>query len=101
VRERNWVNFKPGELRVCTNCHGINTYDQAGQAAPTNTPQALGTLMQQWTRVVRNYCPTSGGTGSWSYNGVPWQNDHEGQQYRIQTCQGGSCCNGLPAVQTQ
>ncbi|MBL6750811.1 MAG: choice-of-anchor D domain-containing protein [Nevskia sp.] len=101
VRERNWLSFKPGELRVCTNCHGINTYDQAGHTAPTNAPQALSGLMQQWVKVVRNNCPASGGTGTWSYNGVPFSSDREGQQYRIQTCQGGACCDGLPAVQAQ
>jgi hypothetical protein len=101
VRERNWLSFKPGELRVCTNCHGINTYDQAGQGAPTNPPQALAALVQQWVNVVRNFCPASGGTGTWSFNGVPFANDGEGQQYRIQTCQGGTCCDGLPAAQAQ
>jgi len=49
VRERNWLSFAPGEVRVCTSCHGINTMDQAGAIAPTNKPQALVDLLQHWS----------------------------------------------------
>ncbi len=86
---------------MCANCHGINTADQAGGAPPTNAPQALTALMTEWTKAVRNNCPATGGTGTWSFTGVPFSNDNEGTQYRIQTCQGGACCDGLPATQTQ
>jgi hypothetical protein len=48
VRERYWLTFQPGEIRVCTNCHGINTLDQKGQPAPTNEPQALQDLLEYW-----------------------------------------------------
>lgn len=48
VRERYWVTFQPGEVRVCASCHGINTKDQLGHAAPVNTPQALTNLLQWW-----------------------------------------------------
>lgn len=48
VRERYWLTFQPGEVRVCTSCHGINSKDQANQNLPTNSPQALLTLLQQW-----------------------------------------------------
>lgn len=53
VKERFWVTFKKGEIRSCANCHGINTSDQTGSLAnpvtrPTNPPQALGTLLQNW-----------------------------------------------------
>jgi len=48
VRERNWLTFQPGEIRVCGSCHGLSDKDQAGQAAPTNEPEALGTLLGQW-----------------------------------------------------
>ena len=49
VRERYWVTFQPGEMRVCTNCHGINTVDVVlGQPAPTNPPQALRDLARWW-----------------------------------------------------
>jgi hypothetical protein len=48
VRERNWLTFQPGEIRVCGSCHGLSDKDQAGQAAPTNEPQALLTLLEHW-----------------------------------------------------
>jgi hypothetical protein len=41
VRERLWVTFQPGEVRVCASCHGLNNVDQTGATAPTNTPDAL------------------------------------------------------------
>jgi hypothetical protein len=53
VKERFWVTFKKGEIRSCANCHGINTSDQSGTIAnpvtrPTNPPQALAALLQNW-----------------------------------------------------
>ncbi len=48
VRERVWITVQPGEVRVCASCHGANTQDQAGHAAPTNKPEALRTLLQAW-----------------------------------------------------
>ena len=48
VRERYWVTMQPGEVRVCTSCHGINDQDQAHQPAPANSPQALLLLLQHW-----------------------------------------------------
>ncbi|MEA2627049.1 MAG: hypothetical protein QOD06_3094, partial [Candidatus Binatota bacterium] len=102
VRERNWVSFKPGELRVCSNCHAANTFDQAGHAAPKNVPQALTELAQEWRKVVRSSCPETGGTGQWSYAGVPFSAREDGTRYRTQTCQGGNgCCDGMPSTETQ
>lgn len=48
VRERNWISFQPGEIRVCTSCHGLSDRDQAGNDEATNPPQALLTLLQAW-----------------------------------------------------
>ncbi len=48
VRERFWLTFQPGEVRVCTSCHGLSQYDQKHHTAPTNAPQALQTLLEQW-----------------------------------------------------
>ncbi len=48
VRERYWVTFQPGEVRVCTSCHGINTADHLGNSGPTNPPLALSQLMSHW-----------------------------------------------------
>ncbi|MBI3161614.1 MAG: S-layer homology domain-containing protein [Chloroflexi bacterium] len=48
VRERVWVTFQPGEIRVCTSCHGVNDKDQAGNTPPQNQPQALLDLLEHW-----------------------------------------------------
>jgi hypothetical protein len=48
VRERDWLTFQPGEVRVCASCHGVNSKDQAGGVAPTNPPEALRTLLRFW-----------------------------------------------------
>jgi hypothetical protein len=48
VRERNWITFQAGEMRTCASCHGTNTANQAGLAAPSNKPQALRELLKYW-----------------------------------------------------
>jgi hypothetical protein len=48
VRERNWITFQAGEMRVCASCHGVNARDQAGRAAPVHKPQALRALLGWW-----------------------------------------------------
>jgi hypothetical protein len=48
VRERYWLTFQPGEVRVCSSCHGVNTRDQLGQAAPAHSPEALRALLKAW-----------------------------------------------------
>jgi len=48
VRERYWLTFQPGEIRACTNCHGVNTVDVFGGGIPQNEPQALRTLAAWW-----------------------------------------------------
>jgi hypothetical protein len=48
VRERLWLTFQPGEIRVCASCHGLNSIDQAGNFVPQNTPQALIQLLDFW-----------------------------------------------------
>lgn len=48
VRERYWLTFQAGEVRVCGSCHGINTKNQLNQAPPANTPSALTALLQFW-----------------------------------------------------
>ena len=46
VRERYWVTFQPGEIRVCPNCHGINETDVVvHEPSPTNPPEALAPLL--------------------------------------------------------
>jgi hypothetical protein len=47
VRERYWVTFQPGEIRVCPNCHGINETDVVvHEPSPTNPPEALAPLLE-------------------------------------------------------
>lgn len=48
VRERYWINFQPGEIRVCDSCHGVNALNQLGDPPPQNQPQALAELLQHW-----------------------------------------------------
>src|SRR5690606_8442243 len=48
VRERNWVSFAPGEVRVCVSCHGINRRSQTGDPPPENPPEALRLLLESW-----------------------------------------------------
>jgi len=65
VKERYWVTFRPGEVRTCANCHGINVKDQAGNSSPTNAAFALRLLLRQWrTNEANAYSLTvSNGTG--------------------------------------
>jgi len=48
VRERYWVTFQPGEIRVCASCHGVNSSDHLGNPAPSNPPLALAQLLAHW-----------------------------------------------------
>jgi hypothetical protein len=48
VRERVWITFQPGEVRVCASCHGVNAKDQADAPAPVNKPEALRALLRYW-----------------------------------------------------
>ncbi len=49
VRERYWVTFQPGEIRVCASCHGVSSVDQAGRSSIESTPDALRTLLNAWS----------------------------------------------------
>ena len=51
VRERYWLTFQPGEVRVCASCHGLSEYDQTGAGVPTNPPQALYDLLLFWQTI--------------------------------------------------
>ncbi|WP_150107413.1 InlB B-repeat-containing protein [Pedosphaera parvula] len=69
VKERFWLTFRPGEIRTCANCHGINDKDQLGRPSPTNPPQALRELLRYWrTNGASTYQLTvSQGSGSGAY----------------------------------
>lgn len=53
VHERYWVTFQPGEIRVCTSCHGLNTADQLGRSTPVNKPQALRDMLDYYKTSLR------------------------------------------------
>ncbi|MBK6853903.1 MAG: hypothetical protein IPG93_20545 [Burkholderiales bacterium] len=53
VRERVWITFQPGEVKVCAGCHGANAADQAGRAAPQNKPEALRSLLRYWNTLPK------------------------------------------------
>ncbi|MCC6546901.1 hypothetical protein IT570_07005 [Candidatus Sumerlaeota bacterium] len=51
VRERYWLTFQPGEIRSCTNCHGVNTEDIFNNPPASNPPEALTGLLRWWKSV--------------------------------------------------
>ena len=53
VRERLWITFQPGEVRVCASCHGVNTKDQSGAPPPVNKPEALRDLLRFWKTIPK------------------------------------------------
>jgi hypothetical protein len=69
VKERYWITFRPGEVRTCANCHGINDKDQSGHGSPTNAPQALQQLLRLWrTNAANAYSLiVSNGSGGGNY----------------------------------
>jgi hypothetical protein len=69
VRERYWVTFRPGEVRTCANCHGINDKDQVGRLSPTNAPSALRELLRLWRTNSANAwsLTVSNGNGSGAF----------------------------------
>jgi len=66
VRERYWLTFQPGEIRVCTSCHGLNHHDQASESVPTNEPEALRQLLQWWKGILFRDGFESGDPSKWS-----------------------------------
>jgi hypothetical protein len=57
LRERYWLTFQPGEIRVCASCHGVNTVDQSGHDAPVNPPAALSELLSFWKDLPKSETP--------------------------------------------
>jgi len=74
VKERYWLSFRPGEVRTCANCHGINAADQLGRPSPTNAPLALRQLLRLWkTNAANAYALTvnyGSGSGNWGAGSV-------------------------------
>jgi hypothetical protein len=48
VRERYWLSFQPGEVRVCASCHGINQTSQLGTPESQTPPEGLRQLLRLW-----------------------------------------------------
>lgn len=57
VRERYWLTFQRGEIRLCTSCHGLNSKDQAGGTTPVNQPEALRDLLRYWKNLPQGGSP--------------------------------------------
>jgi hypothetical protein len=66
VRERYWLTFQPGEIRVCTSCHGLNSEDQAGSGEPQNPPEALRALLRWWKGMIFRDGFEKGNSAAWS-----------------------------------
>ncbi|MEM9303355.1 MAG: hypothetical protein AAGE01_14665 [Pseudomonadota bacterium] len=60
VRERVWITFQPGEVRVCDGCHGVNRVSQAGVGPATNEAQALEALLTRWQQRANDGIFSSG-----------------------------------------
>ena len=52
VRERQWLTFAPGEIRTCEGCHGINDKTHLGNDKPSNKPEALRRLVNDWKKRI-------------------------------------------------
>ena len=52
MRERYWLTFQPGEMRICTSCHGLSSDDQAGRPEPMNAPEALRQVVRYYRDVL-------------------------------------------------
>ncbi len=52
VRERYWLTFQPGEVRVCTSCHGLSSHDQLGNPESLNAPEALRQIVRYYRDVL-------------------------------------------------
>jgi hypothetical protein len=97
VRERYWLTFQPGEVRVCASCHGINTASQMNAPPPTNTPAALTALLQHWKTVQSgapgaptNVAATASGTTSVGVSWTASAGATAGTQYEVARASAGS-----------
>lgn len=69
VRERFWLSFQPGEIRLCTSCHGLNSKDQANGTRPENKPEALRDLLRYWKSCPGPATAVSPAPGATGYAG--------------------------------
>ncbi|MBX3053218.1 MAG: hypothetical protein KF753_17170 [Caldilineaceae bacterium] len=71
VRERYWLTFQPGEVRVCAACHGLSDKDQQGNTAPQNPPEALRQLLKAWKAEQPVTTPTATATATTTVTPTP------------------------------
>lgn len=90
VRERYWVTFQPGEIRVCASCHGTN--DGAPNPInpiPGNKPEAFRELLRGWkAQVVPSHVslvsPANDTLGASPDGNLVWLDDTRSTAYRVQ-----------------
>jgi hypothetical protein len=90
VRERYWVTFQSGEVRVCASCHGTN--DEAASPLnpiPQNPPQALRDLLRYWKAQalpahIVLVSPGDGASVTTTPAQLVWQSDARAARYRVQ-----------------
>lgn len=90
VRERYWVTFQPGEIRVCASCHGTN--DGAPNPInpiPQNKPEAFRELLRGWkAQVIPSHVsllnPANDTLGAGLNGNLVWLADAKSSGYRVQ-----------------
>jgi hypothetical protein len=90
VRERYWVTFQPGEIRVCASCHGTN--DAAAKPlnpVPQNKPEAFRELLRSWKAAVLPshatlISPQNGSSGVAQAGDLRWRLDPKATSYRVE-----------------
>jgi hypothetical protein len=90
VRERYWVTFQSGEVRVCASCHGTN--DDAASPLnpiPQNPPQALRDLLRSWkAQIIPAHitlvAPENNTTAAQTATSLLWRADDRSTRYRVQ-----------------
>lgn len=114
VRERLWLSFVPGEVRMCTSCHGESTLNQAGFTSPQNPPLALTALLNHVSTIDRDNdnikdlydaYPLDASkyiaqpvSEDFQNNLVAWLNENNGNDAVQWTTQDNVPCNGRSAV---
>lgn len=90
VRERYWVTFQPGEIRVCASCHGTNDLAATPiNPIPQNKPDAFRELVRTWkANVIPSHvallAPANGAAQQQSNGNVRWRTDSKADSYEVQ-----------------
>lgn len=90
VRERYWVTFQPGEIRVCASCHGTNdAATQPMNPIPQNKPEAFRDLLRSWKTMtlpshITLISPTNDAVGIKVQETVQWGAEAKSSSYRVQ-----------------